>query len=387
MKKTVLLLCVCLISSLLQAQNCTMPVNNAFFQKEYNTISSTSNSTSKLYYANNLANTNCLSALQVKQIAQLFYSELDKLEFCKTAYKNTVDKDNFYDVYDAFTSFSTAFKLHDFVTAQKTGNTFMTTTNNAYDYPAYYYPDFTNYYGITGCNYPMDEANFYNSYTSYKYSKISESGKVGQIKDFVNSNCLSTAQIMKLTSVLTMESSRLDVLKTVYLRAYDRGNYGSADQLLPSLSYKNDFNNWLKGNTNTLNSNNSNTISSNNTNNSNTQSSNNTVSSNNTISSNNSLCTVSTTDMTDIRNSINKSAFESDKLTVAKQAISAKKCFSVAQIKEIMQMFSFESNKLIIAKYAYTYCIDRTNYYQVNDVFSFSSSKDDLNNYIKNQGY
>lgn len=331
--------------------DCYTPISNLFFQKEYGIISSTSNTISKLYYATNLTSANCLSSSQVKQVTMLFYTDQDKLEFCKAAYKNTVDKDNFYNVYDAFAYFSTVFRLHDYVLAQKNQTTINTITYTS-DYPVYSYPDFTSYFGVTGCNSPLDESSFYNSYNTYKTSKMNENAKATAIKEFINMNCLSTSQIMKLTSILYMETSKLELLKAVYLKTYDRGNFGYADQLLTTSTYKLDFNNFIKNNTTTT-----------------------------TIITNN--CTVTTTDMTDIKNTINNSSFDNTKITIGKQAISAKKCFTVNQIKEILGLYSFESSKLEMAKYVYDFCIDKSNYYQVNDVLSFTSSKDDLTNYIK----
>lgn len=337
---------------------CTTPVSNTFFQREYGTISTTTNSTSKLSYAITLANNNCLSASQVKQVALLLIADQDKLDFCKAAYKNTVDKENFYDVYDAFAYFSTVFRLHDYVAAQKgqtTTTTVVTTNINTFDYPVYSYPDFNGYFGVTGCNYPIDETAFFSTYNSYRTSKLSENGKLLSMKDYVNVNCLSTAQIMKLTSILSMESFRLDLLKAAYLRAYDRGNFASANQLLTSSTYKVDFNNYINGNSTTITT---------------------------TTTVPNTTCIVSNTDMMDIKNSINNSSFDNTKMTVGKQAIAAKKCLTVSQIKEILGLYSFESSKLEVAKYAYDYCVDKSNYYQVNDVFSFTSSKDDLTKYI-----
>lgn len=343
------------------AQNmCNNPINTTYFNSEYANINSMSNYTSKINYATNFANNNCLYSYQIKQVTQLFYNDQDKLTFAKAAYRNCWDKDNFYDVYDAFAYFSNVFRLHDYVLSQKgqTTTTIVTNTNTFFDYPNYAYPDANTYFGITGCNFPMDENSFYNNYIGFRNSKMAENSKLISIKDFVNANCLSTAQIMKLTSILTTESYRLDLLKAVYLRAYDRGNYNYANQLLTNQTYKLDFEAFLKTNGNNTN--------------------NNTI-----IINNNNGCVVSATDMTDIKKSINAASFDNTKVTTAKQILSAKKCFTVAQIKEILGLFSFESSKLEVAKYAYDFCIDKSNYYQVNDVFSFSSSKDDLSNYVQ----
>lgn len=82
------------------------------------------------------------------------------------------------------------------------------------------------------------------------------------------------------------------------------------------------------------------------------------------------------------RSSIGSKGFEESKMTTAKQ-VGGSKCFTVAQVKEVMGLFSFEQTKLDFAKYAYDHTYDLGNYYQVNDAFSFESSIDDLNQYIR----
>ena len=47
-----------------------------------------------------------------------------------------------------------------------------------------------------------------------------------------------------------------------------------------------------------------------------------------------------------------------------------------------MQLFTFEASKLDYAKYAYDYCWEKNNYYQVNDAFEFESSIEELDAYI-----
>lgn len=85
----------------------------------------------------------------------------------------------------------------------------------------------------------------------------------------------------------------------------------------------------------------------------------------------------SASDFNTALNSINSKTFEDSKMTVAKQ-ITASKCLSAAQIKQVAEAFTFESNKLAYAKYAYQYCFDQQNYYILNDVFTFESSIDEL---------
>ncbi len=78
---------------------------------------------------------------------------------------------------------------------------------------------------------------------------------------------------------------------------------------------------------------------------------------------------------------ISNQSFDDTRATIAKQVIQAN-CMSVAQIKEILTLFSFEETKLDIAKFAYIYTCDRNKYYEINSVFSFSSSVDELNAHI-----
>ncbi len=79
---------------------------------------------------------------------------------------------------------------------------------------------------------------------------------------------------------------------------------------------------------------------------------------------------------------IKKASFADDKMKVAKQ-ITRNNCLSVNQIIEICKLFSFEDNKLEYAKFAYDFTFEKNKYYMVNDVFSFSSSRDELDSFLE----
>ena len=79
---------------------------------------------------------------------------------------------------------------------------------------------------------------------------------------------------------------------------------------------------------------------------------------------------------------ISDEAFDSSRLTVAKQVVSANP-MTANQILGICKLFSFESNKLNFAKYAYGYCVDQNKYYLLNDAFSYESSKRELDEFIR----
>ncbi len=90
-------------------------------------------------------------------------------------------------------------------------------------------------------------------------------------------------------------------------------------------------------------------------------------------------------DLPRLENSLRLASFESDKIRIAQQAISSH-TVRANQIYRILMMFSFESNKLKLAKFSYGYCIDKNNYYLVNDALTFSSSIRELDDYIRNSG-
>ncbi len=86
----------------------------------------------------------------------------------------------------------------------------------------------------------------------------------------------------------------------------------------------------------------------------------------------------------DIKRTIQSSDFESSKLAIAKQVISSN-CLLSKDVKEIMELFSFESSRLEFAKYAYGFTYDLGNYYIVNQAFSFESSIEELDRFIRSR--
>ncbi|MGK4569099.1 DUF4476 domain-containing protein [Flavobacterium sp. 3HN19-14] len=82
--------------------------------------------------------------------------------------------------------------------------------------------------------------------------------------------------------------------------------------------------------------------------------------------------------------SVKKQNFDDTKLKVAKQITEAN-CLNVNQIKQLANTISFEATKLEFAKFAYDHCTDPKNYFKLNDIFTFSTSIDELTEYIGNK--
>lgn len=101
----------------------------------------------------------------------------------------------------------------------------------------------------------------------------------------------------------------------------------------------------------------------------------------NSNANNNCIYGMSETDFRAAKNSISSGSFEDTKSSTFKQIVSSK-CVNTKQVKEMLQLFTFEETKLEMAKYAYSYVADPSNYYTINDIFTFDSSKDELSNYV-----
>lgn len=86
-------------------------------------------------------------------------------------------------------------------------------------------------------------------------------------------------------------------------------------------------------------------------------------------------------DFNEAKQTIKRLSFDDTRLSTAKGIIYSNP-MTAEQVCEICKLFSFDQSKLEFAKYAYEYTIDQNNYFKVNKVFSFSSSAEELNQYI-----
>lgn len=75
--------------------------------------------------------------------------------------------------------------------------------------------------------------------------------------------------------------------------------------------------------------------------------------------------------------------FGSAKMSVARNGLN-ENYFTTQQIRQLLQAFSSDNDKLELAKLAYRNTVDQRSYYQLYDVFSFQRTKDELDQYIRN---
>jgi len=86
-------------------------------------------------------------------------------------------------------------------------------------------------------------------------------------------------------------------------------------------------------------------------------------------------------DFDDLKRTIRRTSFDSNRLDIAKFAVSGNRMTS-RQVAELTGLFTFESNRLEFAKYAFRFVTDPGSYYIVADAFTFSSSKRELFEYM-----
>ena len=90
---------------------------------------------------------------------------------------------------------------------------------------------------------------------------------------------------------------------------------------------------------------------------------------------------MSSANFTNALNTLSKQSFDDTKLSTAKQ-IASSNCLTVKQIGQLASLITFEDTKLEFAKFAYDRCTDPANYFSLNNIFSFSSSVESLNQFI-----
>jgi hypothetical protein len=364
MKKLLYLTAFVIIAFNTIAQDCRTPVSSVVFQQKFNQLNTIRGDQRKLKFATEFVNHNCLLSYQVKQITEIFHDDYTRLSFAQVAYENTVDKDNFYDVYDAFSYFSVVMRLHDYIlyyeNPQFGDNKGPHDGHYYYEFPEYDYPEYGDYHDNTRCDNPVSDKVFYMLLRTVIGHKTDEMRVVVAIQVAEN-NCLTVEQIMKIGSYIRDERARLRFLKDAYVYSYDSRNYRYSKQLLSNDTYRREFDGYLK---------------------SQNREHSQPVQVNRPVKDEIIRCTVSDAEMNDIIKSIENQSFNNTQLMTAKQVVKSKKCFTTAQIIRIVEIFSFESSKLEMAKYSYNYCTDKDNYYKVNNTLTFSSSKENLNDYI-----
>ena len=93
---------------------------------------------------------------------------------------------------------------------------------------------------------------------------------------------------------------------------------------------------------------------------------------------------MSSADFSSALQTIKNQGFEETKLKTAKQIVKSN-CLNTHQIAEICKTFGYDESRLDFAKEAYESCTEPNNYFKINNVFSFSSSAEELSEYVSSR--
>lgn len=158
---------------------------------------------SKLKRAQDIIHTHRLSSLQVKAIAARLSDDTARLEFATAAYPRTVDPENFYEVYDAFTSFSKVMRLHDRVQQFQRVSP-----------PPPAVPE------------TLTEQEFREMVRALKRESFDQTRKQLALQIVNNSRKLFlAAQVRQMLDCFDFEPSKLEVAKLAYEHTFDREKY------------------------------------------------------------------------------------------------------------------------------------------------------------------
>ncbi|NBV14637.1 MAG: DUF4476 domain-containing protein [Sphingobacteriia bacterium] len=322
--------------------SCNQPLAEVQFNQEKNNLRQRLGASALLAGAMQLSERQCLTSQQIKEIAQLFGDDYDRLTYAKKAWLTVYDRTEFFAVMDAFVQASMMFKLYEYIRQP-----FPQTTPNPLP-PAIIYPDASVYTGNKGCQMYLDNVSFQKILSGVE-QQSSEQAKMNYLASNLAGQCYSVAQIMQLSMSFKVESSRLNFLKPAAVYVYDIGNLYLARQVFQQENNRGDWQRWLsesgpKGITTPT----------------------------------PPACSVSNEQMVRIVNSLNQQSVMSSRTSLARQQIIQYKCFKAEQIRSIVKTISVESYRLEVMKMAYAYTLDRQEFLNILDALSVQSSRDEI---------
>ena len=88
-------------------------------------------------------------------------------------------------------------------------------------------------------------------------------------------------------------------------------------------------------------------------------------------------------DVADLVVKLKRESFDDSRLKLAKTAMVSSLPYTTEQIRSVARLFSFDSGRMDYLKFAYSHCYDVQNYYKLTDLFTFSSDRDKLLDFIQ----
>ncbi|WP_127122741.1 DUF4476 domain-containing protein [Chryseotalea sanaruensis] len=340
------------------AQDCTNPIDKSSFQEGFNQVAIQGTNAKKLDVALLFIKDKCLVSAQVKTMAQLFSEDQPRLIFSTTAFKRTSDPANFYEVMDAFTNLSYAFRLYDIIKAPVKKEPAVTVPVNpplpieqVLTFPRYNYPSSIRYAGVKGCNGPVANEEIFRRTANNAFYQPTEEAKEVVVVNAVETACFDFAQAMKLISTFRLEETKLKVLIKIFPRVYDQEAYRLGAQLFLDTKLREE---WLKYASFYL-------------------------------APPAPACEESDADFQKVLKKVQDKFFDHERISLI-ETLAIDHCFKVSQIKKMFTEISQAARKPDLLKKLYDKCPDKKNYYLLVDDLIFQSEKEELKSFIKSKG-
>ncbi|MEO7923023.1 MAG: DUF4476 domain-containing protein [Chitinophagaceae bacterium] len=314
--------------------NATVAMSTTDFNRLYQSAYYQS-STSAKYSSINTAFTTPgynFSVLQARQLIQLVTDEYSRLQLAKTSYAVLVDKYNYTQLNDLFTTAASRNEL----------------ANYANNY---------NNNGGTVAGVAMSNAAFTTLYNNVNNS-WSASNKFSLEADAFSSttNYFSTSQVRQLLQLITAESDRLTLAKSSYDNVVDKTVFNQVYDLFTTTASRNELANYVNNYNN-----NGGTVGG---------------------------VAMSDASFTTIYNNVNSAWNATARFNLESDAFSSvNNYFTVYQVNRLLLLISSESDRLTLAKLAFDNTVDQSNYSQLYSLFNTTSYRNDLADFVARAGY
>jgi Domain of unknown function (DUF4476) len=220
----------------------------------------------------------------------------------------------------------------------------------------------------------------------YKLSSVNmEMYKAKDIKEFMNKQCMLSAQVADLVKIVQMNDYQYEVAQLGYLRTYDQANYGLVVEALMADFNKEKLLNFISTNQTSVSSMptsqsyepikevKKSTIEP-------KQSTSYTTSTNDFSYS---CMPMEANDFDEALEAVDEPIDEDNKLEVAKSVFD-KECLSTNQVYKVVDLFIDEDRKLDFAKFAFSRTSDKDKYFRINKAFIDENRITELSRYVKN---
>lgn len=301
----------------------------------------------------------CMTSSQVAGIINIDYPTVDAKTVAKEGYRNTYDTENYYLVLEAIKSENDRQDVIKFLGLESSPEPFENTSsnnnqvdsnsgNNANQYQVNY-SLIPSYSGYINCN----KGTLLNDIDDLLKAVNEQSfgdDKLKVIKQASKYTCLRVSDLEKLIEQFSHSSEKMELLKWGWDYTYDIDNFYKLSSSLTFSGDKEELDQFIDE-----------------------QPTSHFQYVYSTDNSDGALI-----DVDDLEERMDNESFADNKMKLAKQAL-VSRYISVEQIKQLAPQFSHESDLLEFIEMAYPRTLDKENFYTLNEILTFSSSKNKLN--------